>query len=539
MLAVFSDSATTYQPFRVDETMQVDEKEFFREITLRICGHLEIEEGLKACLEYLAQHMPADCIYLERHEYELGAMRVIARARERKAEKMDVLVPFTEQAKQAMAEAAQMWFDGDFPPVWVINRPMEEPVTRCLEEALGEPYSSAMSLPLIIGDQIIGALALLAEGDDRFTEDHAKLYATLKEPFFVAMSNTLKHQEIVRLKEMLADDNRYLQRELKRITGDQIVGEDFGLRNVMEMVRQVSSLDSPVLLLGETGVGKDVIANAIHYGSPRRNGPFIKVNCGAIPEALMDSELFGHEKGAFTGALSQKRGRFERAHGGTIFLDEIAELPSAAQVRLLRVLQTKEIERVGGSKTINVDIRVIAATHRNLEEMIQSDRFREDLWFRLNVFPITIPPLRQRREDIPSLVHHFIERKSIDLKLPDAPSLAPGVIEQLTSYNWPGNVRELENVIERELILNRKGPLDFKGVPVKQKDHDRNESPIQEENFPTLDEVMKHHIHRALKNTNGRVHGPEGAAQLLGMNPSTLRSRMTKLGIAYGRRRKL
>jgi len=515
--------------------MTVDEKEFFREITLRICGHLEIEEGLKACLEYLSQHMPADAIYLERHAYELGAMHIIARARQGKAEKMNLHIPFTPQAKEAMTEAAQMWFEGHLPSVLVLNKPMEEPVTRCLLEALDEPSSSAMSLPLIIGDQIIGALALLAEGDDRFTQDHAKLYATLKEPFFVAMSNTLKHQEIVRLKEMLADDNRYLQRELKRITGDRIVGEDFGLKNVMEMVRQVSSLDSPVLLLGETGVGKDVISNAIHYGSPRRNGPFIKVNCGAIPEALMDSELFGHEKGAFTGALSQKRGRFERAHGGTIFLDEIAELTSAAQVRLLRVLQSKEIERVGGSKTITVDIRVIAATHRNLEEMIHSDRFREDLWFRLNVFPITIPPLRQRREDIPSLVHHFIERKSIDLKLPGSPTLAPGVIEKLVSYNWPGNVRELENVVERELILNREGPLDFGDVLMTEEDNDPEKSSIQEENFPTLDEVMKHHIHRALNSTNGRVHGPEGAAQLLGMNPSTLRSRMKKLGIAYGR----
>lgn len=517
--------------------MQVDEKEFFREVTLRICGHLEIEEGLKACLEYLAQQMPADVIYLERHAYELGAMHIIARARKGKAEKMNLFIPYTEQAKQAMAEAAEMWFKGRLPPVLVINRPMEEPVTRCLLEALDEPSSSAMSLPLIIGDQIIGALALLAEGGDRFTEAHAKLYATFKEPFFVAMSNTLKHQEIVRLKEMLADDNRYLQRELKHITGDQIVGEDFGLKDVMEMVRQVCSLDSPVLLLGETGVGKDVIANAIHYASPRRNGPFIKVNCGAIPEALMDSELFGHEKGAFTGALSKKRGRFERAHGGTIFLDEIAELTPAAQVRLLRVLQAKEIERVGGSETVDVDIRVIAATHRNLEEMIQSDRFREDLWFRLNVFPITIPPLRQRKEDIPSLVHHFLERKSIDLKLLGAPTLAPGAIDRLVAYTWPGNVRELENVVERELILNRKGPLDFEGVLMKQEDHDRKESLIQD-NFPTLEEVMRHHIHRALKNTNGRVHGPEGAAELLGINPSTLRSKMKKLGIAYGRRRR-
>ncbi len=221
---------------------------------------------------------------------------------------------------------------------------------------------------------------------------------------------------------MLADDNRYLHRELFRLAGDEIVGADFGLKGAMEMVRQVASLNSPVLLLGETGVGKDVIANAIHYSSPRKDGPFVKVNCGAIPETLLDSELFGHEKGAFTGALSQRRGRFERANKGTIFLDEIGELPSQAQVRMLRVLQYKEIERVGGTNPISVDIRLIAATNRDLEEMVRAKQFREDLWFRLNVFPIRIPPLRERREDIPALVRHFIERKSRELRLSALPS---------------------------------------------------------------------------------------------------------------------
>ena len=244
------------------------------------------------------------------------------------------------------------------------------------------------------------------------------------------MSKALEHQEIIRLKDMLADDNRYLFDELRSASGDEIIGSDFGLKAVMRMVQQVAPLDSPVLLLGETGTGKEVIANAIHYSSPRKDGPFIKVNCGAIPETLLDSELFGHEKGAFTGAISQKRGRFERANKGTIFLDEIGELPAQAQVRLLRVLQTKEIERVGGTTSIPVDIRIISATNRNLQEMIASGRFREDLWFRLNVFPIMIPPLRQRREDIPALVHHFIERKSKELKLTERPVLAPGAIGQ-------------------------------------------------------------------------------------------------------------
>ena len=229
------------------------------------------------------------------------------------------------------------------------------------------------------------------------------------------MSNTLKHREVVQLTNLLADDNRYLYRELRHISGDDIVGANFGLKEVMEKVRHVAALDSPVLLLGETGVGKDVIANAIHYSSSRKEGPFVKVNCGAIPESLIDSELFGHEKGAFTGATSQKRGRFERADNGTIFLDEIGELPPQAQVRLLRVLQDKEIERLGGTKTIQLDIRIIAATNRNLEEMVKAGQFREDLWFRLNVFPVWIPPLLQRKADIPSLFNHFILQQSKEL----------------------------------------------------------------------------------------------------------------------------
>jgi transcriptional regulator with GAF, ATPase, and Fis domain len=306
----------------------------------------------------------------------------------------------------------------------------------------------------------------------------------------------------------------------------------------MEMVQQVAPLDSPVLLLGETGTGKEVIANAIHYSSPRKDGPFIKVNCGAIPETLLDSELFGHERGAFTGAISQRRGRFERADRGTIFLDEIGELPPQAQVRLLNVLQRKEIERVGGGSPIPVDTRIISATNRNLEGMIASGRFREDLWFRLNVFPIMIPPLRQRKEDIPALVHYFIDRKSLVLKLAERPVLAPGAIDRLIAYDWPGNVRELENMIERALIQRRKGVLSFetllpsaaaggrKGV----EDVGRNRA------LPSLDEMAVRHIRRALKVARGKINGPGGAAQILGLHPNTLRKRMTKLGIPFGRR---
>jgi transcriptional regulator with GAF, ATPase, and Fis domain len=513
--------------------MPVNENEFFREVTLRLCSHLEIEEGLRACIEYLSRHMPADRLYLERHERELGAMRIVARADAEKGERMDVLLPFPEEAKAVMEALREEWLLHGLPPVLVFNDPEQEPVTRFLLSALGEPTSSALSLPLIVEGQPIGALALLAEGLDRFNEDHVRLYATLKEPFFVAMSNMLEHEKVLTLKNRLADDNQYLQRELLRSSGDDIIGADFGLREVMHQVRHVAPTESPVLLTGETGVGKDIVASAIHLGSMRRDGPFIPVNCGAIPEPLLDSELFGHEKGAFTGALSRKRGRFERASGGTIFLDEIGEMPLPAQVRLLRVLQHREIERLGGADRIRVDIRVIAATNKDLAAMVVAGRFREDLFFRLNVFPINVPPLRDRRSDIPALVQHFIERKAGELKSGEMPELAPGTMDRLLAYDWPGNVRELENLVERAMILRHPGEaLQFDlgtSAPATQPSIETAEESLN------LDSVVARHIRRVLDLTDWKIHGPGGAGELLAVNPNTLRHRMKKLGIPFRR----
>jgi transcriptional regulator with GAF, ATPase, and Fis domain len=424
--------------------------------------------------------------------------------------------------------AAEALRAGNLPSVFVINQPADSAVTRCILNALGIPLSSAMSLPLIVENQVMGSFVVLAEGNDRYTDEHRRLYASLKEPFFVALSNALEHREVLKLQTLLADENQFLKHELHRIQGEEIIGANFGLRDTMHQARQVAPLDSPVLLSGETGTGKDVIANAIHYSSPRSQGPFISVNCGAIPESLIDSELFGHEKGAFTGAIAQKIGRFERAEGGTLFLDEIGELPLEAQVRLLRALQSREIERVGGTKTIKLDIRIIAATNRNLEEMVEKGTFREDLWFRLNVFPIRIPPLRERTADIPALLQHFVNLKSRELKLPSVPKVAPKAIDALMDYPWPGNVRELQNVVERALILNPMGPISFDNIlgaensaqrSVKRTDH--------------LDAVITSHIQNMLNKSDGRIHGKGGAAELLGIHPSTLRNRMDKLGIRY------
>jgi PAS domain S-box-containing protein len=348
--------------------------------------------------------------------------------------------------------------------------------------------------------------------------------------------NTEKELEEAKIK---IEDKRFLQRELHRLSGDKIIGAEFGLKDVMEKANKASSVESPVLLLGETGVGKDIIANYIHYASSRYKESFITVNCGAIPEALIDSELFGHEKGAFTGALSQKRGRFERADKGTIFLDEIGELPPPAQVRLLRVLQNREIERVGGVKTIPLDIRIVAATNRNLEEMVKKKMFREDLWFRLNVFPILIPPLRLRAEDIPALAQHFIERKKKELKLSNAPDLATGAIDTLMAYDWPGNVRELENVIERAMILHRGDPLRFDdlGLSPAEPIYATAGAPMDE--TLELDALVKRHIQRVLELSGGKIHGPGGAGDLLKVNPDTLRYRMRKLGIPFRKKKNI
>ena len=394
--------------------------------------------------------------------------------------------------------------------------------------------NSTLSVPLCIEGKKLGVLILRAKGRGVYRKDHAVMIRFASDPFAIALSNALAHQELMHYRDVLLDDNRFLQRELSPGVPADIIGESSGLKNVMEMVHQVAPRNNTVLLLGETGVGKEVIANAIHYGSTRSNGPFIKVNCGAIPESLIDSELFGHEKGAFTGAFMEKRGRFERADGGTLFLDEIGELPPQAQIRLLRVLQSRELERVGGTKTIPVDIRIIAATHRNLEQMMSENHFREDLWFRINVFPIFIPPLRQRRDDIPALTRHLIQTKSKELGLTASPNIAPGALARLMKYDWPGNVRELQNIVERELIRYRGGALYFESLA--------SDNPQKGTKTPSakgqgglrqlkLDEAIALHIRNILEHSNGRINGRGGAAEILGVNPSTLRSRMEKLGV--------
>lgn len=505
----------------------MEPNDFFRQATLRICGNLEIEEALQRLLLLLMDVMPVTRLYLQYFDTDYAAMRTIAYADETKCKQLDLLTPLSEEAKE---KAGNPPMEQD---AYLIQDPQAFPVSSQMAEFHNLETTSVIVLVLRLGGRTLGFLVFITEGPQKFNHGHLELALLLKDPLVIAMSNALKHREVLKLNELLADDNQYLHEELRRLSGDEIVGANYGLRDVMQKVRQVATLDSPVLLMGETGTGKDVIANAIHYSSSRSGGPFVSVNCGAIPDTLIDSELFGHEKGAFTGALSQKRGRFERANQGTIFLDEIGELPLPAQVRLLRVLQSREIERVGGVKTIALDIRIIAATNRDLERMVQDNLFREDLWFRLNVFPVRVPPLRERLVDLPTLVQHFIKLKSRELKLTSVPTLAPGTTEVMMAYHWPGNVRELQNVIERALILNPQGPLapEHFNIGVVQRSAPTPATGVEPEN---LDEVIAGHIRRVLTLAGGKVSGPKGAAIRLGVNPSTLRNRMKKLGIRYG-----
>ena len=506
----------------------MNEDKLFREATVRICGNLEIDEALRELFLLLTDVMPVSCIYLQHYDDDYHAMRTIAYANRSGFGKLDLLTPLSEEGREKAANAPV------HQDAFLITDPMAFPVSREMNAFHGLESSSAIVMVLRTGGSTLGYLALTSEGQEVFNEHHRSFVELLKEPLMISMSNALRHREVVKLNDLLADDNRYLHGELRRLSGGEMVGARFGLKEITQMIHQVASLDSPVLLMGETGTGKDVIANIIHYSSERSDGPFVSVNCGGIPDTLIDSELFGHEKGAFTGALSQKRGRFERANKGTIFLDEIGELPLQAQTRLLRVLQSKEIERVGGAETLSLDIRVIAATNRNLEKMVQDGRFREDLWFRLNVFPIHVPPLRERTVDIPALVQHFITMKAKELKLAAIPAIAPGAIESIMSYHWPGNVRELQNIIERALILNPKGPIAFEnlGVDITKRAEPPAAVPLRSYN---LDEMMVQHINTVLEITGCKVNGSGGAAELMGVNPSTLRNKMKKLGISYGR----
>jgi transcriptional regulator with GAF, ATPase, and Fis domain len=504
------------------------------ELLLRVwreaCRHIEIDESIERIGQQLAEHIPAEVVLVRRLDAARAVLETVA----------------TGWCRPRLPHARTPTLRTECTAVQLneLLRWIRSGVTRRGRARAGDALDGVL-LPSGVdrGDYIAGPLAgehgslgvlVLVATRARLDGSHEALVQALLEPIGVALANDARLQELARLREALEADKRALLSRLDRQdVSDAIVGAGTGLRSVMDRVEQVAATDAPVLIIGETGSGKEVVARAVHTRSRRAAAPIVRVNCGAIPPGLVDSELFGHERGSFTGAIATRQGWFERADGGTLFLDEIGELPLDAQVRLLRILQDGTFERVGGQKPLRVDVRIVAATHRDLAQMVADGSFREDLWYRIGIFPITLPPLRERPEDIPMLAAHFAHKAGVRLAgAPLTPSAAD--TELLLAYSWPGNVRELAAVIERAAILGRGHRLDVAAAlgpgaaPVRRP---RVGPPAAEMDAGTLDAAMKRHIEGALRETAGRIEGPAGAAARLGVNPHTLRGRMRRLCI--------
>jgi formate hydrogenlyase transcriptional activator len=399
------------------------------------------------------------------------------------------------------------------------------------QKLLNKGVKSFCSVPLLSHDRMLGSLNVGRFCDTAFTTDEVGLLGQVAQQVAIAVENGLAYRKIDELKEKLSKEKLYLEEEIRtNYNFEEIIGDSAAIRDTLQKIVIVAPTDSTVLIQGETGTGKELLARAIHNLSARKSRTFVKLNCAAIPTGLLESELFGHERGAFTGAIAQKVGRFELAHGGTLFLDEVGEIPLELQSKFLRVLQEQEFERLGGTKTIKVDVRLVAATNRDLASMVANREFRSDLYYRLHVFPIVNPPLRDRREDVPRLVQHFTQKfaRRMNKGIETVPA---ETMATLSRYHWPGNIRELENFIERAVILSRGSNLD---APLAELERlSAESSPTLTPTLPTatLEEAERDHIRRALEQANWLVGGPSGAAARLGMKRTTLQSRMAKLGI--------
>ncbi|MBA4367359.1 MAG: Fis family transcriptional regulator [Desulfobacterium sp.] len=513
--------------------MMKDFNRIFREVTIRICKNPDLADALKECKNYLQTIMPVNMMHFSVMDPELSAARIVACVNDNGTVSIDDswVIPLPKEVMEKVRDrmADHVCFRGDG---------KESYPYRIGAEIMGipEPFS-VLNIRLYMNDNHLGFLGLMARGKDQYLDEHAKLLNLLSPVFTCFLQNSLRYEEAILLIHQAREDLRYLQQDVKKISGNHVIGVNSGLKGVMNEVRQAASTNNPILLLGETGVGKGIIANAIHERSSRKEGLFLTVHCGSIPGSLLISELFGHDKGVFTGSTHDKRGCFERANGGMLFLDEIGALPLEVQTGILNVLSDKGFKRVGGSRTIFPDVRLIAASQQDLGAMVQKGVFLKELWSRINASPIVIPPLRSRKFDIPSLTNHFIHQKSIEMNLPVIPSLADGEMDYLLRYDWPGNVRELENVIERALILGQGRLLRFPDLGGFQRLLFLNHGSKEISKIPTLDEIMIQHIRDTLEKTGGRIEGRGGAADLLGIHYNTLRARMKKLGISFGRSR--
>jgi transcriptional regulator with GAF, ATPase, and Fis domain len=549
----------------VNATIESD-YDFFRDAVEHISSSLDLPEAMQTTFDFLiSRHFPLDGMCLQRYDPRLKALHLLFLALPGRFFYLDKLIPLSETAIENVKESERC-----------ITRNIPHSFQRTVPTLHGKAISAYLPNKdrarlvafLSTKRRVVGHLSLIGQEPSCFTAEHERKLAMLRPAFSLFMANLLQYHQIAELQNRLAERNRHLVGRLRHLRQNRLIGEEGGLRLIKEMVSQVSGQDVPVLILGETGTGKELVADAIQRISTRSQAPYVKVNCGAIPETLIDSELFGHEKGAFTGATRSRPGRFELADGGTLFLDEIGDMPLNVQVRLLRVLQDGILERVGSSRVVFVDVRIIAATHRNLKDMMQEGRFREDLYYRLNVFPIRMPPLRERLQDIPVLVHHFIAKHARLLHLSNTPRLSLDSLPRLLNYSWPGNVRELENLVARALVLDPRGPLPLhlhlppdailaapmkipmgqlrQIIPYKEKRDPDPDGPVPQPpmhewmrkaraSMPSLDYAMADHINCALQLCNGKIYGPGGAGELLQINPNTLRKRMDKLGIPYGR----
>jgi transcriptional regulator with GAF, ATPase, and Fis domain len=532
--ALYTDVSAKYHGLsRVDRHSRL-----LLDVWREVCRHIEIVDSLDRIAPLILRELPSSVILIRQLSVERHCVETVA------STSASLRQPALRAETRTECSSNQM----ETLLAWVQRSRARQESARALRTELAGLLPDGISGEILAGPLVsehrhFGALLVAGNSKSHFQPEHLSLFQTLLDPFTVALENDRRLHELVTLRERAEAENRSLMTKLGRTEGaDQVVGEESGLRSVMKGVQRVAGADVPVLILGETGSGKEVIARAIHRQSRRESGPFVRVNCGAIPPDLIDSELFGHEKGSFSGAEGLRRGWFERADGGTLFLDECGELPAAAQVRLLRVLQDGTFERVGGERPLRVDVRLIAATHRDLKAMVAEKTFREDLWYRLAVFPIHLPPLRERKEDIPAMARHFAMRAAHKFGLrPCIPT--DEQIPLLINYSWPGNVRELASVMDRAAILGGGEMLDVAAalgtVPtsapatsgVAPAAPRRTETIVTR--FPSLDEAAAAHIEEALRHTKGRIEGPHGAARLLGINPHTLRSRMRKLAVDW------
>ncbi len=487
------------------------------DINNAIIANLGVEELFKSIANALRKALPVDCTAIALYNEASDSLSVVA------IEPLALSVQVEPGFDMPREGSHSGWVLEHRRPLIARDLVAEQrfEIDRMLLE---RGIRSYLLMPLVAQGKVIGTFNIGHPSPNRYSEEDIDFADLVAKQLALALDNARQHEEIHRLKERLNRENVYLRDEIKlNHNFEELIGRSDSLKRVLNKVEKVASTEATVLLLGETGTGKELIARAIHSLSSRGDRPLVKVNCATLPATLIESELFGHEKGAFTGATAKKIGRFELADGGTLFLDEIGELPLDLQPKLLRVLQEGEFERLGGTRTMATDVRLIAATNRDLEGLVAAKEFREDLYYRINVFPVTLPPLRERCEDIPLLARALVERYAKKLGR-SVETIPANVMERLQAYDWPGNVRELENVIERSLILMPESMRDLEVVslprPTRVSDPD---TPLN------LESVEREHILRTLDITHWQIGGTSGAAERLGLKPSTLRDRMRKL----------